>query len=403
MGGETLREKKKKQEEREAQILRALTCRKKALADAKRESRRKKKCVGELVSLLAMQGLYGHVLRPAHQYVPKSYNLDRQLMGLINHMFVRYAVPDFMYQVCLADIATGAKGAGAPRPLLAVKDDVTRAQDIYRQWFVTLAQGGSFNKLVNGVMTSREAVTFLTAPTGRRVHENVWWAKMKVAGVPDALIPMLIDRVFTSHLPDDPDGRMAEAIQFYARQHRDLDRNSLGEVTDFVTHKLRHDTRFRLKGRTASSVIKLSNEWHLQMQRAKLGKHVGWGGLGIADWQFEDKAEVWFVTELRDNKELVNEGRKQKHCVYSYVQRCVEGRSAIFSVRACRKIAADYDTEGRPIWDREYETRRVTVEVSPSRTVVQARGPLNRAPLPEEREVLRRWAGEKGITLAARA
>ena len=166
----------------------------------------------------------------------------------------------------------------------------------------------------------------------------------------------LIDRVFTDHLPDDPDGRLGEVVQFYARHHQfyarhhaGLSRDSFDEVTDFLAHKLCQDRDFRMKGRTASSVVKLSNEWHLQMQRAKLGRHIQWEGIGFADWIYEDKSEVWFVTELRDNKELVNEGRKQKHCVYSYVQHCTLGRSFIFSLRACRKVAADYDAEGRPI------------------------------------------------------
>ncbi len=77
-------------------------------------------------------------------------------------------------------------------------------------------------------------MTFLRAPAGRKVHENVWWARMTVAGLPEALIGRLIDRVFTTTCPDDPDGRLAEAIQFYARQHQALNRNSFDEVTDFL-------------------------------------------------------------------------------------------------------------------------------------------------------------------------
>jgi hypothetical protein len=383
MNSGTLKERKKREQEDEAKILRALTCRKKILAEAKRENRRKKKSVSELLARLTLKGVHAYTLRPAENYVPRSHNLDRQLTGLLDHLFVRYPVPPFLYQAF--------QGSGT--------DDFAGAQEVYRTWFVTLAQGGSFPKAVKGVMTSREACVFLRAPWGRKIHENVWWAKLTVAGVPDALRGGLIDRVFTNHSPDDSDGRLAETILFYARHHQGLSRNSFDEVTDFLAHKLRHDREFRMQGRTAASVVKLSNEWHLQMQRAKLGKHIQWHGLGIADWAYEDKNEVWFVTELRDNKELVNEGRKQKHCVYSYVQRCIEGRSCIFSMRACRKIAADYDAAGKPIWDKEFETRRVTVEVGASRSVVQIRGPLNRAPIPEEKEVLRRWAGEKGITL----
>lgn len=398
----TLQEKKKKEEEREAEILRTFASRKRALADAKREGKRKRKSVEDLLSLLAIRDLYSYAIRPAEAYTSRSHNLDRQLTGLINHMFVKYPVPEFLYQVFLARDPQGHLPSGTPRVTPVGQGDLAQAQEPYRRWFITLAQGGSFSKTVKGLMTSREATTFLVAPAGRQVHENVWWAKMKVAGIPDRQISGLIDRIFTNHLPDDPDGRLAEAVLFYAHQHQDLTRNSHDEVTDFLAYKLRHDYRFRLKGRTASSMVKLSNEWHLQMQRAKLDRHIQWNGLGMTDWTLEDQKEVWFVTELRDNKELVNEGRKQRHCVYSYVQRCVEGRSFIFSVRACRKLAADYDAEGRPIWDRTLETRRLTIELNSSRAVIQVKGPLNRAPIPEEQDVLRQWAGEKGVTWAAR-
>ena len=52
MGGATLKERKKQEQETEAKILAALTCRKKALAEAKRENRHKKKSVDELLPML---------------------------------------------------------------------------------------------------------------------------------------------------------------------------------------------------------------------------------------------------------------------------------------------------------------------------------------------------------------
>jgi len=384
----TLKERKKREQEREAKILHALVCRKKSLAEAKRENRRKKKSITDLLPRLALKGISAYILRPAETYIPKSHNLDKQIIGLLNHLFVRYPVPYFMYQVCLANTAS-IQGRG-------VSDKDAHAAE-YKLWFITLAQGGSFPKAVKGIMTSREAYAFLSAPCQNEIHENVWWARMKVAGIPEAMIGSLIERVFTNHSIKDSSGRLAEVIQFYVREHQALSRNSFDEVTDLLAYKLRNDCEFRMKGRTASSVVKLSNEWHLLMQRAKLGRHIQWQGLQIADWCFEDKAEVWEVAELRDNKELVNEGRKQKHCVYSYVHRCVEGRSHIFSMRVYRKFAAGYDAEGKTIWDKNFETRRVTIEVSSSRTIVQVRGPLNRAPSSEEQVILRRWMGERGV------
>ena len=380
MGITKLQQKKIKEQETEAKILHALTCRKKSLAEAKRLGRRKIKTVAELTAMLSLQGLWRHALRPAETYVPKSHNLDKQLYGLINHLFVQYPVPPFLYAVCFDP----------------------RADPEHKHWFITLAQGGRFPKAVQGVMTSREACAFVTAPNSRTITENIWWARLKAAGVPSAALGPLIDRIFSAHPVQDGDGRLAEAIQFYARWTDSLSARSFDEVTDFVAYQLRNSRQFRLKGRTAGSVVKLTDEWHLLMQRAKLGRHIQWEGLKVADWTYEDKAEVWDVFELKSNKDLVAEGRKQKHCVYSYVQSCVAGRSFIFTLRACRKLAADYTDDGKPVWSREYETRRVTIEVNSARGIVQVRGPLNRPPQPEEAQVLRRWMGERGIQSAAR-
>jgi hypothetical protein len=378
-----LKERKARELEREQQLLKALSCRKKALEADKREKQRKKKALGELMSLLDLRSIEGATLRPVNTYVPKSHNLDRQVTGLLNHLYVRYPVPGFLYAAC-------RKGTGDPFELM---------HEIYRHWFVALAQGGSFNKLVKSFMTSREAFTFLAAPAGNHIHENVWWAKMKVAGIPEKVIHKLNERIFSHYFFDDPNGRLAETILFYARYQAQMDRATFGEVTDFIAWKLRNERRFSLKGRTLSSVIRLTNEWHVLMQKAKLGTTVEWKGLGLPDWEHETKDRVWIVTELRDNKSLMNEGRKQRHCVYSYVSWCTAGHSAIFSLRCYPKIVDGYTEEGAVIWNKTLENSRVTVEVNRQREIVQVRGPLNRPPGDDEKKVLRFWTGEKGLVL----
>src|ERR1041385_7624217 len=100
-------------------------------------------------------------------------------MGLLNHLYVRYPVPPFLYQACIRSDAPFSDWHA-----------------MYRQWFITLAQGGSFSKLVKGFLTSKEAFVFLSAPATHHIHENVWWAKMKVAGMPNGVIEKLIERIF---------------------------------------------------------------------------------------------------------------------------------------------------------------------------------------------------------------
>ena len=49
---------------------------------------------------------------------------------------------------------------------------------IFREWFICLAQGGSFQKIVSGIMTKKEAVVFLKGPYQNEIIKNVWWAKL---------------------------------------------------------------------------------------------------------------------------------------------------------------------------------------------------------------------------------
>src|SRR5258708_29494309 len=129
---QTLKQRKEEERQGELRIQLALSSRKKALERSKREKRQKKKSVGELLCHLNYCGIQAWTLRSGHTYLPKSSNLDRQLTGLLNHMFVRYPVPVFMYQACI-------KSTGDPFECM---------HEMYRQWFVAIAQGGSLSKLV---------------------------------------------------------------------------------------------------------------------------------------------------------------------------------------------------------------------------------------------------------------
>lgn len=135
------------------------------------------------------------------------------------------------------------------------------------------------------------------------------------------------------------------------------------------------------------------------MQAAKVRRLTEWAGLQMRQWDFEAYDKIWIVVELRTNIELLNEGRKQRHCVFAHVPQCVGGRSAIFSMRCYQKVVARYTDLGHAIWDRSCELTRLTIEVTETRAVVQARGHLNRQPTDEELKVLRRWAGDKALQM----
>lgn len=372
----SLQEKKRRQEDHETQIALAFAYFKEKREPELRKAAHKKKPAHELLETIRIkEGL--HPIRDPKTYVPKSYNVDKQRNGLIAHMYAKYPVPVFMYQAFNKTTHNRGYSPGV--------------FDLFQDWYITMAQGGSFRKATKGIMTHKEAFVFLSAPNDQLIHENVWWAKMKVAGLPSGVIHRLLEKVFTDIRVDDPNSRYTEIIHFFANNHTQMDKITFGEITDFLVWKLRNEPTFSMKGRTVASVVALVNEWQLLMQKAKLGKNVEWEGKGAADWEYVDQNFIWVVKELRNNRELADEGKKQKHCVYSYVKSCAEGRSFIFSLRAYFKA---------PIGENEYaqgsEATRVTIEVNSNDSIIQVRGNLNRIPTKPENEVIRRWAGEKG-------
>jgi hypothetical protein len=381
-------QRKEAQLQREQRIIAVLQNSRERQEEAKQLRKHKRKTADVLLGYLSITNtqLSARCLRDASTYTPRSYNMDKQLVGLIDHLYVKFPVPEFAYQVFRNN----------------KNDQFNCLRDIYQRWFVALSQGESFSKLVKGVMTSKEASQFLKAPADGLIHENVWFAKLVVAGLPDAISQKLVSKLFTNFCFDDPDHRIAEVVSFYANHWTTMGKREMEEITDFLAWKLADDAAFRLKGRTTASVTKLSNEWHIQIQKARYGRYLKWKGLGILPWQHVIKSSVFEAHELLDNRELLNEGRKQAHCVYSYVSWCETGRLTIFSLREyTKKYSGSFTEFGEPVYDRSEELSRITIEVNQaSRSIVQIRGRQNRRADDRQMKIIELWAAVTGLTIA---
>jgi hypothetical protein len=77
-----------------------------------------------------------------------------------------------------------------------------------------------------------------------------------------------------------------------------------------------------------------------------------------------------------------------RNCVASYAEWCRRGSCSIWSLEL-------HGFEG--------VQRRGTIEVRPSREIVQFRGRANTWPKPQEREIVRRWAARERLSMARRA
>lgn len=144
-----------------------------------------------------------------------------------------------------------------------------------------------------------------------------------------------------------------------------------------------------MKGRTLHSVLRLVDEWHKQLGKQSKVPTLAWTGCKIGEFEFVEGTDHvgnmrrWIITELLNNVELLEEGRRMRHCVATYAESCAKKRTAIWSMK---------------IENNEGRKHVLTIEVDlMTKTICQVRGRCNRLPKEHEKEVIRRWAAQQGI------
>lgn len=365
-----------------------------ALASAKREERAnasdpvKRPPVEQLARFIAEPLISSRRIRSADEYRTRTYNQSRQIMGLIDHLFVRYPVPLFLYRTMLT-------GGGMRAVFDTTKYDKAKANSTlpdwkYRDWFFAVAQGESFANVTRDVFTKREAHWFLQAPSGNEIPENILWARAAAAGAPLDACDYLVHRL-DGTTQERIGARLPDVLRFYASEWHAMRGYDRDEITDFVREVVL-DQSFSFKGRTFGSMRKLSHEWHRTVHSAHVNEYRSWIP-AFPHWEHRTNSRVVRALELTNNRVLADEGRTQRHCVYTYTSRCIAGLSRIVSVRW-------FAVASRDETPRE-EVSRLTLEVTPStRTVVQIRGRANRRATDDEMKAVRHWAGEQGLRIS---
>lgn len=381
--------RKEKEEEKIAAAKAALTKAKKT-EKASRIDPRKRKDVFFLTRYLAEYPGGPNALRSRGDYVARTYNLGRQVTDLVDYLYVRYRVPTFLYRSMLS-----RKG------IELVFGDGQRDPDFWREcsrprfvrWFFLAAQGGSVAKDMADLLTKKEVHWFMQAPMENTIERNLFWAKCAAAGVPGPLCQFLTDAVGSPNQQKALGERMGDLVRFYANECGHMRQNDLREITDFVRAMI-EEPGFSFKGRTFGSMVKLSNDWHRYTYSAKVTIYRSWtSAFGL--WEHRLKGAVVRATELTNNRALADEGKRQRHCVFSYASACGQGYSRIVSMRWMVPAANALGVE---------ELNRLTLEIHPrDRAIVQIRGRQNRGATDEEMKIIRLWAGEHGLVTAGYA
>ncbi|MBV6457721.1 MAG: hypothetical protein HONBIEJF_00838 [Fimbriimonadaceae bacterium] len=333
-----------------------------------------------LLRYVSVKSLDGLLIRSPEDFRSSTYNRSRRLQQFVDHLFVRYPTPDFLYRSVLTPEGWAVFRPDAPA--------IRKPAGWEREAFFAAAQGTSVANVMRDRLTRKETHWFLQAPATNSAQQNVVWAKFVGSGVPIPLANTLLRRFGTRDVQKEIGHRMDEIARFYARESAGMSDMTLSTITDYICAACR-DPSFSLSGRTLGSVIELSRLWHATDVTGGRIPLVTWSPF-LPLWERDLGDATVRAVELTSNRALAEEGRKQRHCVFTYASYCRSGATAIASIRW---IVYD-DREAPKI------IKRLTVELDRKRREIhQVRGFCNRMPDNDERKVLRQWTGDNDLTI----
>lgn len=375
MGKKTtkLQIKKRSEELRERRIAQALLEARRAerVADLGPKKRKEVEILRRYIALPPRSYL---AIRDVDDYQAKKYAIGKQVLALIDHLFVRYPTPPFLYRSMLTP--EGEK-------LVFGEIDPKGNGEYFRPWFLAIAQGRSFAQAAKGVLTKREAHEFLRAPGDLTARQAIVWAQGAAMGVRPQAILFLLDRFGVDRL-EGYGPRREDLLRFYGAWYDQM-RGDRIEIADFL-RQAHENARFSLKGRTLGSVRKLTRQWHRTRYWGSYTVYRSWRPR-YPDWEIRVGPFTVVAVELCDSDRLASEGLRQRHCVVTYARSCEVGLCRIVSMRWLGHQGAEF--------------RRLTLEIRPShQDIVQVKGNHNRWPDDDEMRIVRKWASAHGLSVA---
>jgi hypothetical protein len=328
-------------------------------------------------------------LRDLKTWRAGSHNAHRQFASLARHLLAKYDVPAFLDEAWLR----GDRGAYR-----------------YRDWFVHIGRGHNIRTAKTPYpMTKMIAHHFVHAPADASIEAALMYADIKALDGGGRLAAALMGTRLGQRVETDAERRAfwLSVYRFFIANPM-LDLRHAGPIVDFLNAQKfetrevvvgpgRVETRtppqpnLTMNRRTPESLLRQVDAWHGELRKGRGADTRFWRSSGIAGLEMQtgprnrpEERVHWRLRELLSGAELVEEGRRLRHCVSSYADSCAKGACSIWSLE--RRETSDHAPE-----------RLLTVEVDKSGTVVQARGRANRWPTEQEKAVLTEWMRTAGL------
>lgn len=326
--------------------------------------------------------------KPRWEFRGKTKNQRRMREDWIRYTFCKYRVPKFLFQ--------------AWHEMYETKHvrDVERVYEEldFRMWFIWIAQGISLHKMINKrrgqtVLTKKEFHSFTQAPDDMTPLQAVWWAKaLNQSG--DLGIANRIARSNIGNsknfIRDSND--IDHQLMIFFCNNPEVDIKEINDIMDYINrYCVDEDPFYSIKGRSLQSIRKGMEQWHSFLRNSKSMSHHNWKPLDIPNFACSfgkgvDKIRYEF-NQITNGKNLALEGKQMRHCVYSYINGCKQGNTAIISV--IRRVNMTQKNSLTIQVDLHYGTMSIR----------QVRGYANRLPNPQEQAAVRAFSNATGIRI----
>lgn len=158
---------------------------------------------------------------------------------------------------------------------------------------------------------------------------------------------------------------------------------TLHRLLAYVQHCEDESIPFSWKGRTFKSTMRLVREWeaiNIQKQQA----FTQWEGANYSAWEGTLYYTNYRIIQLTNSTALHFEGISLHHCVGGYSSKCANGQASIWSLQ-------------KLINEDEWKSL-ITIEVSNSKRIIQAKGKFNSAPDPLHQQFIQQWVATNKLS-----
>ena len=328
-------------------------------------------------------------IRPLNDWKTKSHNQERDLISLINHLFIKYKPPNCL----LKDFIYNQERGSFERAL----------------WFVKLSNGENLRKqeYLPFPITKMVSHFFTTCPHEMFVEQTFRWAQAKALGATHSqtiniAMSKLGEQFFYwkdgyghEKYIGEQNNRFWESVISFFIKNVFIDKDWYNRIIDYIEYQKfggGNQPNFSMNGRTPESLLKqveMFEKTYVKSNRNSSNRQ--WTSINLEHnkvYTINNKNEeseiVYIFNELLSESELRAESKTQSHCVWSYAEACEREIKSIFSM--VRK-----DENGN-------KTKELTIEINRgAKCIMQLAKKYNAKPTKNDIMVVRKWASDNDL------